>query len=246
MRGGRSSAGRASAALAWLLAGPLTAHAVPVTWEAQGFVEYSDLDAEFFATYMPGLAGTQAHHPLILRITFDPGAPLIRQTTFPNGGRSFSFDGSSLVLALEVPGRGMHMFSIDGTIPPGTVPSFVAVVDDLVTGVPEYPVIDGLEFSHAYLTPEGAIDFTILASFFTTDTTMIDGASLPLAPDPRLADGVEWQISIVDPSGGDLFGIFSSLVRIPTDLLEPGTLALASLGMLALGALQLQRRRTAT
>lgn len=249
MPGGRLNVGRASAALVWLLlASPLTAHAVPVTWEAQGVVEFSDLGAGFFATFMPRLTGTQTGDPLILRITFDPGAPLIRQTTFPNGGRSFSYDGSSLALVLEVPGRGTHVFSIDGTVPPGTVPSFVAVIDDLVTGIPEQLVIDGLQFSHAYLTPEGLLEFTVLAGFFSTDTTMIDGASLPLAPDPRLATGVERQISIVDP-GSDgvsrgLFGIFSRLVRIPADLLEPGTLGLLSLGLLALGALQ--RRRTAT
>jgi hypothetical protein len=242
--------GRASVALVWLLAGPLSAHAVPVTWEAQGVVDYSDLDAGFFATYMPELTGIQACHPviacdpLILRITFDPDAPLIHQTTFPNGGQSFSFDGSSLVLELEVPGRGTHVFTIDDSIPPGTVSSFVAVIDDWVRVAGE-PAVDGLLFSHAYLTLEGDIEFTVLAHFFSTDTTLIDGPDLPSTPDPRLPAGLEREISIVDPVGvsGSLLGIFSSLVRLPTPLPEPGTLGMLSLGLLALGAV---RRRNAT
>src|SRR5262245_34430591 len=158
---GRLSVARAGVALVWLLAGPLTAHAVPVTWEAQGVVEFSDLDAEFFATFMPELAGTQAGDPLRLRISFDTEAWLVRHRTFENGGESFSFDGSSLVLALEVPGRGTHVFTIDDSIPPGTVSSFVAVIDDWVRVLAE-PAIDGVLFSHAYLTPEGDIDFTVL------------------------------------------------------------------------------------
>jgi hypothetical protein len=241
MCGGRSSVGRASAALVWVLAGPLTARAVPVTWEAQGVVEYSDLDAEFFATFMPGLTGTQAGDELRLRISFDTEAAFIRHTTFPAGGQSFSYDGSSLVMALEVLGRGTHVFTIDDTVPPGAVSSFVAVIDDWVRGIGE-PAVDGLLFSHAYLTPEGDIDFTVLAHFFGTDTTLIDGPGLPTAPDPRLPAGVEREISIVDPVGvsGSLLGIFSSLVRLP----EPGTLGSLSVGLLALGALQ--RRRTAT
>jgi hypothetical protein len=234
---------RASVELLWLLAGPLTAHAASVTWEAQGVVESSDLDAEFFATFMPELSGTLAGDALRLRISFDTQAPLVRQGSFPHGGQSFSFDGSSLVLALEVPRLGTHVFTIDDSVPPDTVSSFVAVIDDWVRVAGE-PAIDGLQFSHAYLTPEGDIDFTVLANFFSADTTLINGAYLPAAPDPRLAAGVERLMSIVDPVGvsGSLFASFFSLSRV--DLREPGTLGLLSLGLLALGALQ--RRRTAT
>jgi hypothetical protein len=229
----------------WLLAGPLAAHAVPVTWEAQGVVAFSDLDAEFFATYMPELTGTQAGDALMLRLSFDTQAALVGQMTFPAGGQSFSFDGSSLVMALEVPGRGTHVFTIDDTVPPGTVSSFVAILDDWVRAAAE-PAVDGLLFSHAYLTPGGDIDLTVLAHFFSTDTTMIDGPWLPAAPDPRLPVGVERELSIVDPVGvsGSLLAIFSSLVRLPTPLPEPGSLGLLSLGLMTLGALK--RRRTAT
>jgi hypothetical protein len=188
---------------------------------------------------MPGLTGTEAGDELMLRITFDTGAPPIGQREFPDGGRSFSFDGSSLVLVLKVPG-GKHVFRIDDDAPSG-IHSSIAVFDDVVLA-PE-PARDGLEFKHAYLTPEGEIDFTVFASFFTTDTTLLDGAHLPLAPDPRLADGVTREISITDArsASGGLLGIFFSLVRV--DLPEAGTLSLLSLGLCALGVLE--RRRTA-
>jgi hypothetical protein len=213
------------------------AGAVPVTWEARGLVEFSDLGPAFFATYMPELTGTQKDDSLILRITFDTDADLIAQTTFPDGGMTFSFDASSLLLALQVTGRGTHVFAIDDTLPPDTIPSLVGLVDDLVTGVPELPIIDGVEFEHDYLTAAGLLEFTVAAGFFSTDTTIVNGASLPLAPDPRFSVGVERQITIVDP-GSDglshsLFGSFSSLIRVPVIIAEPGSLALLGLGLVA-------------
>jgi hypothetical protein len=211
---------------------------VPVTWEARGVVEFSDLSPEFLSSYMPELAGTQTGDKIVLRITFNTDAALIGQTTHPTGGTTFSFDGSSLQLALEVPGRGTHLFSIDPTIPPDTVSSIIGIIDNLVTGVPEQPVIDGLQFRHQYLTLEGFLEYTITTGFSTTDTDFLDGGDLPLFPDP-LAVNVVREISIVDP-GGDgisrsLFGTFSSLIRLPS-VPESGAFALFLLGLAALAA----------
>jgi hypothetical protein len=210
---------------------------VPVTWEALGFVEFSDLTPGFFTTYMPGLVGTESGDPLVLRITFDTAAPLMGQQALPGGGTAYSFDASSLQLTLAVPGRGTHVFSLDGTVPPGTVPSSIGVIDDFVTGIPEQPVIDGLQFRHAYMTPEGLLEYTILAGFFTTDTALIGSGELPSAPDPRLSAGVERLISIVEPGTGisrGLFGLLVSLERVPRTVPEPATFALLALGLMGL------------
>jgi len=221
-------------AVAGLIAGPSTVLAVPVTWEAQGSVESSDLAPQFFASFMPKLAGTQAGDGLVLRITFDTDAPLIGKTTHDAGGTTYSFDASSLVLALEVPGRGTHVFTIDDTLPPGTIPSLVGITDDLVT--PDAPIFDSLQFRHNYFTEAGALQFFLLAVFSSTDLSVLSGGNLPLSPDPRLSAGFERGISIVAPGSGSLFGTFTSLVRLPTTIPEPGSLGLLCLGLAALRA----------
>jgi hypothetical protein len=217
-----------------LVGGPAIALAVPVTWEAQGSVEFSDLSPAFFASFMPEVAGTQAGDGLVLRITFDTDAPLIGQTTHPSGGTTFSFDASALVLALEVPRLGTHVFTIDDTLPPATIPSLVGITDDLVT--PGAPTFDSLQFRHNYLAEAGALQFFVLAVFSTTDLSVLSGGNLPLSPDPRLGAGFERAISIVAPGSGSLFGTFASLVRLPTTIPEPGSLALLCLGCAGLWA----------
>ena len=110
------------------------------------------------------------------------------------GGTTYSFDASSLVLELEVPGRGTHVFSIDNSIPPDTDPGLLgrlALIDDLVLG--DRPQ-DGLQFRRDYLAAESGPDplqFWIMAAFFSTDTSIFTGGMLPLAPDPRLSVGTE-------------------------------------------------------
>lgn len=244
------NAGRVMLALVGLITATTAAHAVPVTWEARGVVEFSDLDSAFFATYMPALAGTQTGDGLVLRISFDTDAGLLGQTSFPSGGTGYAFDPASLVLQVEVPGRGTHVFGIDATIPPDTVPSAIGIIDDFVTGIAEQPVIDGLQFRHGYFTAAGDLEFSIAAGFFSTDTSVVSVGLLPLAPDPRLAAGVERQISIVDPGGEgisrSLFGTFSSLVRLPRELPEPGSLALLLLGLAALAMSLTTGRGTTT
>ena len=217
-----------------LVGGPAIALAVPVTWEAQGSVEFSDLSPAFLASFMPELAGTKATDDLVLRITFDTDAPLIGQTTHPSGGTTFSFDASALVLALEVPRLGTHVFTIDDTVPPATIPSLVGITDDLVT--PGAPTFDSLQFRHNYLAEAGALQFFVLAVFSTTDLSVLSGGNLPLSPDPRLGAGFERAISIVAPGSGSLFGTFASLVRLPTTIPEPGSLALLCFGFAGLWA----------
>jgi len=241
MLGGSVNVGRAVAFVA-LVALPVGVGAVPVTWEARGVVEFSDLGAEFFATHMPQLAGTRAGEQLVLRITFDTDATFIRETSFDNGGRGFTFDGSLLRLALTVPGRGTQVFSIDDSVPPDTASSIISLIDDRVT--PELPVVDGVQFRHDYYDAEDALDFTVLASFASTDTSIVGGATLPLAPHPTLVWAVEHEISILDHrTSRSLIGVFTSLVRLPTAVPTPDTAALLVLGLVAFGTTR--RRRTA-
>jgi len=234
---------------AGLVAGPATAGAVPVTWEARGLVEFSDLGPAFFATYMPELTGTQKDDSLILRITFDTDAARIDLQNPDPAGTRFSFDASSLVLALEVPRRGTHVFTMDDTIPPDFIPSHVGLLDNFVTGAPELPIIDGIEFEHRYLTETRDEEFFVLAGFFSTDTTIVNGASLPLTPDPRFSVGVERQITIVDPGSNglshSLFGSFSSLIRVPVIIAEPGSIALLGFGLVGLFVAQRTRTNSA-
>jgi PEP-CTERM motif len=221
-------------AIAGLIAGPAAALAVPVTWQAQGSVESSDLPADFFASFMPELAGTQAGDALVLRITFDTDARLISQTPHDMGGTTYSFDASSLMLALRVPGRSTHVFTIDDTLPPATIPSLVGITDDVVTE--DGAIFDSLQFRHNYFTEAGALQFFVLAVFSTTDLSVLSGGNLPLSPDPRLIAGFEHGISIVAPGGGSLFGNFTSLMQVPTTIPEPGSLALLCLGLTGLRA----------
>ena len=79
MLGGRLIAWRTIMALVGLVADPVTAVAVPVTWEAQGSVESTNLTSPFVANFLPGLAGTQSGDALVLRIKFDTDAALIRR-----------------------------------------------------------------------------------------------------------------------------------------------------------------------
>lgn len=234
---------RAFVAVAGLVAGPSIALAVPVTWEAQGRVESSDLGSDIFADFMPELIGTESGDTLVLRITFDADAPLIGQTTHPTGGTTYSFDASSLVLALEVPRLGTHIFTIDQTVPPATIPSLVGIFDDVVT--PDAPIFDSLQFRHNYFTEAGALQFFILAVFSTTDLSVLSGGNLPLWPDPRLLEGSEHEILIVTPASGNLFGLFTSLVRLPTTIPEPGSLALLCLGLAGLWAFRRGRAGSA-
>jgi hypothetical protein len=235
-------------ALVGLIAAPQVTRAVPVTWEARGVVEFSDLGSAFLATYMPALAGTQAGDGLVLRISFDTDAAAFEPMPRSGGGTIFPFDATTLVLALDVPGVGTHVFGIDDSLPPDRI----AVFDDVVTGEPEQPiVIDGFLFRHDYFAEAGLLDFTILAGFFTTDSSVVLGAGLPSVPDPRLSAGFERQVTIVDPGrdgsiGGSLFGTFTSLVRLPRVLPEPGSLALVLLGLAALAMTRATGRGTTT
>jgi len=238
MRGGKSNVVRAIVAMAGLVGGPSTALAVPVTWEAQGSVGSSTLGPKFFARFMPELAGTIADEDMVIRIKFDTGAALTGQGPFPNGGTGFLFDASSLVLELDVPGRGMHVFTIDDTI---RTSSRVLIADDfVVTGEPGSSIIDSLQFSHIYQTEAGADLFSVFVVFSSEDTSILNGGSLPRSPDPRLSAGINRGISIFD-AGDDgllgtsddheLTGTFSWLVRIPNTIQEPGSLALLAVGL---------------
>jgi hypothetical protein len=214
-------------AIAGLVAGPAIALAVSVTWEAQGAVESSNLAPGFFASFIPELAGTQAGDGLVLRISFDTDAASIDQRSLPDGGTMFSFDASLLVLELEVPGRGTHVFAVDDSIPAGATPSFLQVVDDQV--IDESLLLDGLRFQQNYFAESGTLLFNVLVAFFSADTSIVTSGVLPLEPDPRFSAGIDRLITIVDfDSGGSerLVGIFSSLVRLPRAIPEPGSLAL--------------------
>ena len=222
---------RAFVAVAALVAGPSIALAALVTWEAQGSVESSDLAPGVFASFMPELVGTESGDSLVLRITFDTDAALIGKTTHDAGGTTYSFDASALVLAVEVPGRGTHVFTADDSHPPTTIPSLVGLTDDLVR--PE-AIFDSLQFRHNYFTEAGALELFLLAVFSSTDLSVLSGGNLPLSPDPRLVAGFERELSIVAPGGGSLFGTFTSLVGLPTKIPEPGSFALFCLGLASL------------
>jgi hypothetical protein len=252
MFGGKLSVVRVIAAIAGLLGGPLTAFAVPVTWEAQGSVASSDLGAGFFASFAPRLAGTQKGDGLVLQITFDPDAAPIGQGPLPHGGTAFLFDASSLMLTLEVTDRGMHVFTIDDM---ARTSSRVLIADDfVVTREPGSSIIDSLQFSHIYQTEAGADLFSVFVAFSSEDTSIFNGGSLPRSPDPRLSAGINREIFIFDAgvdgllgTGDDheLFGPFSSLVRVPTTIPEPGSLALLCLGLAGLRAVRRDRADSA-
>ena len=141
---------RTITALVATLSLPIVAHAVPVTWEARGVVDSSTLDVLFFETFMPELVGTAAGDPLVLRIRFDTDAERFARNDLPGGGRTASFDATSLHMALEVPGRGTHVFTIDTSAPQGPH-SLIGIVDgDFVDGD---LFRDGVQFQHNYLTP---------------------------------------------------------------------------------------------
>ena len=229
---------RIVAALVATLSLPVVAHAVPVTWEARGVVEFSSLDPLFFETFMPELAGTTVGDDFRLRISFDTDAAPNDPVLLPGGGRTRSFDATTLVMALEVAGRGTHVFTIDPSVPPGTH-SLIGIVDDQVVGD---VVRDGVQFQHNYLTPDGVLQFQFLAAFFSANTSVIDGLFLPLKPHPLLDVGIErlFSINANPPEIGNLSGIVTSLVHLP----EPGSSALFALGFAALGAMR--RRAVAT
>jgi len=212
---------RAITALVATLSLPIVAHAVPVTWEARGVVDSSTLDPLFFETFMPELAGTKVGDDFRLRISFDTDAVPIA----PGGGGTRSFDATSLIMTLHVPGLGTHVFTIDTSVPPGPH-SLIGIRDDQVVGD---MVRDGVQFQHNYLTPAGVELFHVLAAFSSLDTSVINGLFLPMTPDPRLVTGIEQLLSIhAHPSElGNLTGVITSLVRVP----EPGSLALFALGL---------------
>jgi hypothetical protein len=223
---------RILAALVATLSLPVVAHAVPVTWEARGVIDVSSLDQLFFETFMPELAGTKVNDPFRLRITFDTDAVPNDPVILPGGGKTRSFEATKLVMTLEVPGRGTHVFEMDDTVPPGTH-SLIGIIDDQVVGD---LVRDGVQFQHNYLTPDGdgVLQFEFLAAFFSANTTVIDGLFLPFKPHRLLDAGIEhlFSINANPPEIGNLSGIVWSLVHLP----EPGTLTLLMLGLLALGA----------
>lgn len=229
---GWSHALRILAVLVASLSAPVSAHAVPVNWEARGVIESSSLDQLFFETFMPELAGTTAGDAFRLLISFDTDAVGGDPVTFDAGGKARSFDATSLVMTLEVLSRGTHVFTIDETAPPDKN-SLIGVIDDQVTGD---VVRDGVQFQHDYFTLEGVHQFQLRAGFFSANTNVIDGLFLPLKPHPALAVGLEHFLSInaVPSQIGNLQGNVTSLVHLP----EPGSLALCALGLGVLGAVR--------
>ena len=240
------NAWRAVVVLVGLVAGPMNALAVPVTWEARGSVESTNLSTAFFASFIPELTGAQADDDLALRITFDTDAASVGQRTLPAGGTMFSFDASSLVLELQIAGRDPHVFAVDASIPPGATPSFLQVVDDQV--IDDLLMLDGLRFQQNYFAESGSLQFHVIVAFLSADTSIVGGGVLPLEPDPRFSTGDDRLITIVDfASDGreKLEGVFSSLVRLPATVPEPGSLVLSCLGLAALLAIRRDRTRRA-
>ena len=235
------NAGRIVMMIAGLLMGPMSAVAVPVTWEAQGSVDpSSNLTPAFIANFIPELAGTQPGDDLVLRISFDRDAALIARTPNGDGGTTFSFDALSLTLSLGVPGRGTHVFDIDNPIPGAGVRPQLFILDDFVT--PGSLIFDSLQFGHQYLTESGALAFSVIAVFSSTDTSVLDDGTLPSSPDSRLSAGFEHGITINATGNGSLFGTFSSL--LPTKIAEPGSIALLCLGLAALRVVMRDRARS--
>ena len=137
-------------------------------------------------------------------------------------------------MTLEVPGRGTHVFTIDTSVPPDDAVAFARSASATIRSSATWSV-DGVQFQHNYLTPDGVLQFHVLAAFFTADTSVINGLFLPMTPDPRLGTGIER--AALDPCApAELGNLCLAFLHRSCACPEPGSLALFAWDFACFGA----------
>lgn len=209
-----------------LLAGPMVATAVPVSWEFRGSI--SQETGAAFADFSNLNVGDQ----FLILLSFDPSAALLQTDSggvFSPGSR-YRYDPSSLSASVTIGNTGPVAYAYD----PNVAGSLLYLRDNSGDQVPNgEQVSDGLSFRIAL--PDRIFDIIMRGPVLD----IFNGPGLPSTPDPRLAGlslAVFQMSSLVDD--GYVRGDLSSVQSVP----EPGTLTLLGLGLAGLG---LTRRRKA-
>jgi hypothetical protein len=206
-----------------LLAGPMSAHSLPVVWELNGTV-----------TSATGTFGALMDQTFVVLMGFDTSATLLATRTggrFDPGAR-YEYDPSSVYFDVSIGGNPAVRYSAS----PGDLSNLFARDNSGDLASTELPVLDGYSFLVQSPGGDGA-GWVVRGSILD----IVTGPALPTNPDPRLLD-LETNVFSIRDLGGSAGGSVTSVARFSARVPEPGTLALLGLGLAGLG---LSRRRKA-